>query len=90
MGLATGLMLGIVIGLPMANEMVVKLDKEDAKALKSGAEISGALKQRTCSRIQQAIEDFRQNKTDMIVICPEDFPPETVPPRNHRGTKLTP
>ena len=73
LGYATGMVLGIVIGLPMGNEMVVKLDKEDARALKSGAEISEALKQRTCSAIEKALTDFRDNKTDVIKICPDDL-----------------
>lgn len=77
MGLSVGMLLGLVIGMPTSNEMVVKIDADDAKALKSGAEVSEALKQRTCSRIQQAVQDFRENKTDAIVICPDDLQADT-------------
>lgn len=73
LGMAVGLSLGLAIALPAANELVIKLDKDDAKELKHTEEVSEALKQRTCSRIQKALQDYRDNKTDMIVICPDDL-----------------
>lgn len=77
-GFAGGVAIGLAIGLPLSTEMVVKFSKNERDALKGGT-VTEETQQQACSRIQQAIKDFTDNKTDVLVICPQDLRSKATP-----------
>jgi hypothetical protein len=70
LGLATGLSIGLVLGMPSSNELVVKLDRSDLAALADPAPRPDA-QRRICDGLRDALAERVESREPLGFICPE-------------------
>ena len=71
LGLGTGFLFGLVLGVPDTSSVVVPLGRDDFSALEAGA-LTEDLEQRVCDRLREAFAQALESEVGLEFLCAED------------------
>ncbi|QQG35268.1 MAG: hypothetical protein HYS17_06805 [Micavibrio aeruginosavorus] len=80
-GLVIGIAIGVGAGAPAGSDIVVDLDRQTAKSIKTG-KLSDEQQAKLCAAYEKAVNKYRKKDEAPVSLCPLSKPENTPRPSN--------